>query len=281
MSHRLISTIATALLSTAGLAVSIPQAPVVTYGLVRDEYGSPLGSAAGAELLLVKDSAPDGTVYSRTVAGESAYPGQNYRLSLEIDSEGPSRSYAVVRGTQMRIKCQIDGEAVNLTPAPTFATPENGTAQRIDFSIGEDADGDGLPDVWEAWVLLGDGRASDAAAIAAFKPGDDADGDGMTNGQEYLAGTDPFLATDLLKITSYRKLPGTSRVEIKFTTSYDRTYRIVKTDSLNSPVWVPVATTRDENGVPAFETYNGTSRIITVYLDVDDATSAFFRVAAN
>jgi hypothetical protein len=263
------------------LAIAIPQAPVVTYGLVRDEYGSPLDSAVGAELLLVKDSAPDGTVYSRTVVGESAYPGQNYRLQLEIDSEGPSRSYAVVSGTQMRIKCQIDGEAQNLTPTPTFTTPENGTAQRLDFSLGDDADGDGLPDVWEAWVLLGDGRASDAAAIAAFKPGDDADGDGMTNGQEYLAGTDPFLSTDLLAITSFRRLPGSNRVEIKFTTTYDRTYRIVKADSLNSPVWVPVATTRDENGVPAFETYNGTSRIITVYLDVDDASSAFFRVAAN
>jgi len=281
MSHRIISTIATGFLSSAVLAIAIPQAPVVTYGLVRDEYGSPLDSAVGAELLLVKDSAPDGTVYSRTVVGESAYPGQNYRLQLEIDSEGPSRSYAVVSGTQMRIKCQIDGEAQNLTPTPTFTTPENGTAQRLDFSLGDDADGDGLPDVWEAWVLLGDGRASDAAAIAAFKPGDDADGDGMTNGQEYLAGTDPFLSTDLLAITSFRRLPGSNRVEIKFTTTYDRTYRIVKADSLNSPVWVPVATTRDENGVPAFETYNGTSRIITVYLDVDDASSAFFRVAAN
>jgi hypothetical protein len=273
--------IATALLSPAVLAVAIPQAPVVTYGIVRDEYGSPLGSAEGAELLLVKDSAPNGTVYARTVVGESAYPGQNYRLSLEIDSEGPSRSYAVVSGTQMRITCQIDGEAQSLTPSPTFATPENGTAQRLDFSLGDDADGDGLPDVWEAWVLLGDGRACDAAAIAAFKPGDDADGDGMANGQEYLAGTDPFLATDLLMITSYRKLPGTSRVEIKFTTTYDRIYRIVKTDSLSSPVWSPVATTRKEDGEPAYETYSGTGRIITVYLDVDDASSAFFRVAAN
>ena len=263
------------------LAVSIPQAPVVTYGLVRDEYGSPLGASCGAELKLVADAAPEGTVYAKTVVGETAYPGQNYRLSLEIDSEGPERPYAVVRGTQMRITCRMNGEAQNLTPTPTFATPANGTAQRIDFSIGEDADGDGLPDAWEAWVLEMDGRASDAEAIAGFKPGDDSDGDGMTNRQEYFAGTDPFLATDLLTITSFRMLPGTNRAEIKFTTAYDRTYRIVKTDSLNSPVWVPVATTRQIDGEPAYETYKGTSRTITVYVDVDAAASAFFRVAVN
>ncbi len=263
------------------LAVSIPQAPVVTYGLVRDEYGSPLGASYGAELKLVADAAPEGTVYAKTVVGETAYPGQNYRLSLEIDSEGPTRPYAVVQGTAMRITCTKDGEAVNLTPTPAFATPANGTSQRIDFSIGEDADGDGLPDAWEAWVLEMDGRASDAAAIAAFKPGDDADGDGMTNRQEYFAGTDPFLSTDLLAITSFRRLPGSNRVEIKFTSAYDRTYRIVKTDSLNSPVWVPVATTRQIDGEPAYETYKGTSRTITVYLDVDAAASAFFRVAGN
>ena len=262
-------------------AVSIPQAPVVTYGIVRDEYGSPLEASAGAELSLVKDSAPDGTVYAKTVVGETAYPGVNYRLSLEIDSEGPERPYAVVRGTQMRIKCQMNGEAQNLTPTPTFATPVNGTAQRLDFSIGEDADGDGLPDVWEAWVLEMDGRANDAAAIAGFKPGDDADGDGMTNGQEYFAGTDPFLATDLLAITSFTKLPETDRAEIKFTTVPGRTYRIVKADTLDSAVWAPVATTRQIDGDPTYATYSGTGRSITVYVAVDAAQSAFFRVAAD
>jgi hypothetical protein len=263
------------------LAVAIPQAPVVTYGLVRGELGSPIDSSQGAELLLVRDDAPDGTVYARTVVGETAYPGQNYRLSLEIDSEGPSRSYAVVRGTQMRIKCQIGAAVQNLTPAPTFATPENGTAQRLDFSIGEDADGDGLPDAWEVMVLNEYGRPSDASAVAAFKPGDDADGDGMTNGQEYLAGTDPFSATDLLAITSFRRLPGSSRVEIKFTTVPGRIYRIVKADSLNSPVWSPVATTRKEAGEPTYETYSGSGRIITVYLDLDESAESYFRVAAD
>ena len=276
--------IATAIVAVVALAVSIPQAPVVTYGLVRDEFGTPLGADAGAVMTLVKDADQAGTVYSKTVAGPTAYPGVNYRLSLEIDSEGPSRSYAVVRGTPMRVKCTIDGAPRNLTPSPVFATPVNGTAQRLDFSIGDDADGDGIPDAWEAWVLQFAGRTYDAAAIAAFRPGDDADGDGMTNGQEYFAGTNPFLSTDLLAITSFEKTSesgGVRRIMMRFTTVPGRTYRIVTADRLDSALWAPVATTRQADGAPAFETYSGTGRQITVYLDVDSRAAAFFKVAAN
>ncbi|MBR1588573.1 MAG: hypothetical protein IJ658_09645 [Kiritimatiellae bacterium] len=265
----------------ASLAVPIPQAPVITYGLVRDAYGTPLTAAAGATMRLVRSSDPDGRVYAEATVGDTGFPGMNYRLSLEIDSEGPSRPYAVTFGTSMRIQCLAGGAAQALSPSPVFRTPLNGTAQRKDFSLGGDADGDGMPDEWEAWILDVNGRPSDAAAVAAFRPDGDADGDGMTNYQEYLAGTNPFEATDLLAITSFRKLEGTDRVEIRFTTVPGRTYRIVKADALDAPVWAPVATTRVTDGAPAYETYAGTGRVMTVYADAADAPSAFFRVAAN
>ena len=282
MSKRPFPIFAAALLSTAALAVSIPQAPVITYGLVRDEYGSPLTSASAATLTLVKEAEPDGRVYARTVVGESAYPAMNYRLSLEIDSDGPAREYAVVKDTPMRIRCWIEGAAQNLTPSPVFATPANGTSQRLDFSIGTDADNDGMPDAWESWVLQMAGQAYDAAAIAAFAPNADTDGDGMANFQEYLAGTDPFLQTDLLEITSFRKVNEAGRMEIKFTTVPERTYRLVTTATLSNPEWVPVATTRDENGATGYATYKGTGRIITLYFDAPEGVqSSFFRIAGN
>ena len=262
-------------------AVSIPQAPVIIYGLIRDEYGSPLKSMSAASLRLVRDSDADGLVYASTVVGETAFPGMNYRLSLEMDSEGPTRTYAVVSGTTMRIRCLIEGEEQNLSPVPVFAVSENGAAMRLDYSLGVDADGDGLPDAWEAWVLQMAGRSSDAAAIAAFNPDDDADGDGMSNRREFFAGTDPFQSTDLLTITSFKRVGGGARIEIKFTSVPDRTYRIVTSASLTSPVWVPCATTRQIEGTPAYETYSGTGRDITVYVDVPEGTQAFFRVAAD
>ena len=269
------------LILSAANAVAIPQAPVMTYGFVRDEYGNPLADSAALSLKLVKDTEPDGRAYATTAVGATAYPGMNYRLSLEIDSEGPSRPYAVLKGAQMRIRFIQGGEDVSATPNPVFATPVNGTAQRLDFSLGEDADGDGMPDAWEKWVLELDGRAYDAAGVAAFKPGDDDDGDGMSNLREFLAGTDPFIDTDLLAIVSYDSDASAGRTTIRFTTVPGRTYRLVTTTTLSEPVWVPAAASRQTDGPRTYDTYPGTGRTITLYLDSPGTDAAFLRVAAQ
>ncbi|MBN1669712.1 MAG: hypothetical protein JXR37_01685 [Kiritimatiellae bacterium] len=49
-------------------------------------------------------------------------------------------------------------------------------------SVGEDADGDGMPDEWERQYFATTGSAG---------PDEDTDGDGLSNVQEYIAGTDP------------------------------------------------------------------------------------------
>ena len=267
-------------LPAAAAKPTVPQAPVITYGLIRDEYGAPMTKASAVALTLVKSADRAGQAYAVASVGDSGIPGMNYRLSLEIDSSGPDRPYAVTVGTEMFVKAQVGGAETALAPVATFVTPAQGTKQRLDYSTGADADGDGLPDSWEEWVLDLAGRDSSAAGIAAFRPDDDADGDGMTNLQEYLAGTDPFIATDLFKIDSFEVVPGTERAKLTFLTAVDRKYRVVMTEDLKNPVWTPVATTRDIEGEFVYESYAGNGRRMAVYVDAR-LKSVFFRVAAD
>lgn len=267
-------------LPAATVKPAVPQAPVITYGLVRDEYGAPMTKASSAALTLVRSADRAGATYAACTVGDMGIPGMNYRLSLEIDSSGPVRHYAVTVGTEMFVKATVGGVERALSPAATFVTPTQGTKQRLDFSTGADADGDGLPDNWEEWVLDLAGRDSSAAGIAAFRPNDDADGDGMTNRQEFLSGTDPFIATDLLKIDSFEIVPGTERAKLTFLTAVDHKYRVVMTESLEQPVWTPVATAHDVSGELVYEPYAGNGRRMAVFVDAR-LKSVFFRVAAD
>jgi hypothetical protein len=210
-------------------------------------------------------------------------PGVNYRLSLEIDSEGPSRTYAVLSGTEMKILCTVGGEEAILAPVSVFTTPKAGTAQRKDYTIGSDADGDGMPDAWEEWVLRCAGKSYDAAAIAAFDPKADADGDGMSNRAEFFAGTDPFLETEMFAITAFESVAGTDRVKIRFTTRSNRKYHVVFSESLGeSAVWAPVPTSKKADGALDYEKYDGTGRVLTIYAPRSvEGASGFFRVVCN
>ena len=272
-----------ALVCASSTAGAVPQAPVITYGLVRDEFGVPFSKASAVTLELVRDGARAGTVYARCAVGDSGVPGMNYRLSLEIDSDGPTRANAVCAGTEMFVRATAGDTERPLFPNAVFAVPAQGAKQRLDFSTGTDADGDGLPDEWERWVLENApawrGGAATDADVAAFRPDGDADGDGMTNLQEYLAGTDPFLATDLFKVESFEILPGSDRARLVFLSAEGRTYRIVSAEAPGAD-WTPVATTRTEGAELAYESYRGTGRRIAVYLDARLAAQ-FFRVTAD
>jgi len=274
-----VSALATAL-SAVAAKPAVPQAPVITYGLVRDEYGAPLTKASAAALYLVKNDDRTGRVYCSASVGDSGIAGMNYRLSQEIDSSGPARDTAVVKDTVMFIKAIVGGIETPLRPTATFVTPAQGSKQRLDFAIGDDADNDGMPDDWEIYVLDKARRDSEPADVEAFLSGDDADGDGMTNYQEFMAGTNPFIATDLLKVETFEIVPGTDRAKVTFRTAVDRKYRVLMTDTLAAPNWTPVATTLTDGGDLVYEDYDGNGRMMTVYVDAR-LSPAFFRVAAN
>jgi len=76
----------------------------------------------------------------------------------------------------------------------------------------------------------------------------DPDGDGMTNVQEYVAGTNPLSATSALRVSGIA-ING-SDVVVSFPSVAGKTYRIERSDTLQSGSWVTVqANIAGTNGV--------------------------------
>ena len=92
---------------------------------------------------------------------------------------------------------------------------------------GPDSDADGMADAWER---LNFGNLSAMG-------GADADGDGASNGQEYLAGTNPNSAMDVLRITGCAFAPGGTNSTVQWNSVPSRNYRLLKSNSATAVSW--------------------------------------------
>ena len=125
-----------------------------------------------------------------------------------------------------------------------------------------DADGDGLPDVWESQFGFNPGSPDDARG--------DPDGDTLSNWEEYLAGTDPTNALSYLKIDRLRI--GTVTL-LEFLAISNRTYTIEYGDALDAQSWqtlvsLPARATNRLELVPDFPvSTNRFYRLVTPALD--------------
>lgn len=138
------------------------------------------------------------------------------------------------------------------------------TAQAV-ITVLLDADGDELPDDWEAAHGLDSTDPADARA--------DSDGDGLTNRQENTAGTNPRDAQSVLAITDVRHVASGSTPgwRVTFRTVRGRFYQLQRFTELS---------TGDVGdwGVVADEIYaNGTSVAVTDPSGVD-AARRYYRV---
>lgn len=153
------------------------------FGMVRDQLGNPLDNA-NAEIIL--ESSAGVQVKGRIVPNWE--PGSNYRLTIPMDAGLTSDLYkptAMKPAVPFKIKVRI-GSTIYL-PIEMLGDYARlglpGQRTRLDLTLGEDSDGDGLPDAWERQIN------SDLSKVRA---GDDSDGDGISNLNEYLAGTYAF-----------------------------------------------------------------------------------------
>ena len=123
---------------------------------------------------------------------------------------------------------------------------EPGKVTRLDLTLGEDADGDGLPDAWEQALM------QLAGSLENISGSDDSDGDGLTNLEEYMAGTYAFDQNDGLRLV-FKEL-AEEQMTFEFLGVTGRSYRLMESTDLSQWTQVPFELVGQEgsfNGVYA------------------------------
>jgi hypothetical protein len=217
-----------------GVAVAFPPLPHHTvYGLVRDEFGNPL-TASGTELIL--DTLSGTSLSTSVVAGLEA--GVNYRINVPVDAgltDDLYRPTALRPTAPFRIRVKIAGRTyVPLEMKANMAQlGQPAQSSRVDLTLGEDTDGDGLPDAWERSVIAA-GKLG--VSLSGLNPNDRLNGNPLSVLQAYIAGTYAWDPKDGFRVDIVQ-FEGLNPV-LEFLALRGRSYSVIGSDDLAT--WVPV-----------------------------------------
>ena len=229
-------------------AHAYPPAPGVTLkGHVRDQYGWLLREE-GAEVVVRQGR----TVIGRAPITKDVRFEFNYRVNLPVDSNVTGEVYrlgALLPNSKYTVEVEV-GEVI-YTPIETLVgslpIPEPGKVINLNLTLGDDTDGDGLPDSWEFWQLQAGGYAQGDPGYHLGRLGasGDLDGDGLSDLEEFRAGTLALLnfsnSNFLLDPISFH---STDLLKFKYYAVRNRSYRIEASTDMEN--WVHVPTILDD-----------------------------------
>ena len=251
---------------------AFPPAPHHAFqGMLRDEHGRPITS----DEVKVFFKTENGAVIS-VDAGKVFEPGINYRIKIPMDSGATPELYETfAMKVQMPYTIHVKIGIRRYLPIEMLGSIKKighpGGITQLDLTLGEDADGDGLPDAWER-ALLGQGRT-----LADIKPGDDTDGDGLSNMDEYISGNYAFDKEDGLRLDIIET--GVVGVKLEFLAITGRTYTLQQSNDLRQ--WRQVDfTTQDlpETTRASFLAEQVTKMNITVPPSGNSSNAKFFKL---
>ena len=259
--HWLLLLLCSFILHTSSFITSAyPPAPFhLFYGLLRDEYGTPINS--GAEVILETSSGV--RIKTSVIAGIES--GANYRLEVPMDSglmAAPYQPSALQPTVPFRIKVRVGGVTyLPIEMRGDFSQlGQPGQRTRLNLTLGEDSNGDGLPDAWQRLIN---------PDLTKVKPGADA-GNGLSYLQTYYAGTyaiDPKLGF-ALNIVGFKE--GAPQLEFLAVTG--RTYTLLGSSDLKTWKALPFRVPAEGATAAARESYQ-TDVVKNVRLEVPAPTT--------
>jgi len=230
-------------------AQAFPPAPDgVIYGLVKDQYGTPLVNQDDQIIL----QTPGGVQIAATIQPNLAV-GVNYAVHVPMDAGTFGATYAtnaLTAAAPYKLYVIIGG-ITNLPIEMVGASPVLGKPAQLtlqNLTLGADANGDGIPDAWEALFLQ---QLGVNLALAGIDPNADYAHDGRTLMQEYLLGNYPYNPGDNFMVKLISQSGGSA--VLAFTTMTGRTYTAYGSSDLQN--WTPLSFTIPAAGAAAATSY--------------------------
>lgn len=253
-----------------------PPAPHhLLFGLVRDEFGHPLGTQNGEVILETLTG-----VRLKTTIVPGLRAGVNYQIEVPMDAGlTPDRYQPTALQPTLGFRLRVRIGSTDYLPIEMRADysklgqPAGRT--RIDLTLGEDSDGDGLPDAWErALVAASGGRLT---GLDDVRPGDDFDGDGLGNLAEYVAGTYAFDPQDGFTLSLVSAAGGAATLD--FLAIRGRSYTIEGSADLGAWRPIPFRIVSPAGSTAVHQSYQSTDvRKIRAEVMPEEHVLRFFRL---
>ncbi len=262
-------------------ADGFPPAPFFAlYGTVRDQVGQTV-TADRAEVVLLKGYQEMG----RTPITSGVRLDQNYELHMRLDqNRGGTTLYTEkALATQSPYSLAVDIGGVRYYPievAGNLTAGKGGERVRLDLNLGQDSDGDGLPDVWEQWQLYQAGLYPDDNGnwpIHLIDRNGDYDHDGVSNWLEYVAGTFAGDATERFTLVIKEKTATHARFEFFGITG--KTYTIEASRDMKTWVRVPFSVGTAAAGSPSWIAQD--VAIVSAFTTTGADTNQFYRLTVR
>ena len=261
-------------------AFAFPPAPYYTiYGIVRDQVGQKL-NVDGAEIILL-----NGTLELGRAPITRGELDQNYELSIRIDTNRAGTAVysekAIAAEGAYSVAVDMNGVRFYPIEASGGLTAGKGSERvRLDLNLGEDKNGDGLPDVWENWQLYQAGYLPDADGnwpiILLGGRNGDFDHDGISNWLEYLAGTFAGDASERFELKIKEKLATSVRFEFYGITG--KTYTLER--YTNPDAWTRIPFSVGTPG-PGAESFQATGVGILSVFATPAGTTEIYRLSVR
>ena len=267
-------------LLVTGIASAFPPAPYYTlYGMVRDQVGQTV-IAEGAVVILLKG----GVEVGRTPITSNRLD-QSYELNLRLDQNRSGTTFytdkAVAAGGLFSLVVSMNGELFYpIEVSGNLTAGKGGERVKLDLTLGEDLDKDGLPDTWEAWQLYQAGLYPDENGewdLSLIDRNGDFDKDGQSNLFEYIAGTFAGDATEIFGLTIKEKLPESVRFE--FYGIIGKVYTIESTLDMKTWTRVPFSVGAPGAGNNAYQASD--VGIVSAFTAPRGSGSEFYRLSVR